>query len=183
MNRITIVRLTQLGLSFGEIKNILGVKKSLISKWMKYDKRIPKKMGRPKKFTDEQKDFIYKASEGKLTILNKSSSRNITKQFNEKYKKTISKSSVNNYLLEKFGKPYRGINSVLLTKDHLLQRLAFSNEIIEKNIKSSEIIFTDEFRVVLYPRINPKINIIRLSEEDKKIYIHMRLIKKELFLG
>ena len=32
MNRITIVRLTQLGLSHGEIKNILGIKKSLISK-------------------------------------------------------------------------------------------------------------------------------------------------------
>ena len=28
--------------------------------------------------------------------------------------------------------------------------------------------FTDECRVVLYPKVNPQINVIRLSEEDKK---------------
>ena len=125
---MTIVRLTQLGYSHAKIKDILGVKKSLVSKWMNYEKMVPKKIGRPKKFSDEQKNFIYGISEWKLTILNKSSSRNITKQFQEKFNQTISKSSVNNILFEKYGRPYRGINTVLLTKDHILQRLNFANE-------------------------------------------------------
>ena len=150
LNRITIVRLTQVCLSHAEIKKILGVKKWLVSKWMKYEKRVPKNMGRLKKFSEDQKKFIYGESEGKLTILNKSSSRNIAKKFNEKFNQTISKSTVNNLLLEKFGKPYQGINSVLLTEDHIAQRLEFANEILEKKITSSEIIFTDECRVVLY---------------------------------
>ena len=55
---------------------MLNISKSLLCKWVHYDKMVPKKMGRPKKFTDEQLDFIYKNAEGKLTISNKSSSRN-----------------------------------------------------------------------------------------------------------
>ena len=113
---VTIVRLSQLWYSHAKIKDILGVKKS--NGWI--TKKFPKKMGRPKKFSDEQKNFIYGISEGKLKILNKSSSRNITKQFQEKFNQTISKSSVNNILFEKYGRPYRGINTVLLTKDHIL---------------------------------------------------------------
>ena len=76
---VTIVRLTQIGYSHAKIKDILCVKKSLVSKWMNYKKMVPKKMGRPKKFSDEQKNFIYGISEGKLTVLNKSSTRNIIK--------------------------------------------------------------------------------------------------------
>ena len=116
---------------------------------MNYEKMVPKKMGRPKKFSDEQKNFIYGISEGKLTILNKSYQRNITKQFQEKFNQTISKSSVNNILFEKYERPYCGINAVLLTKDHILQRLNFSNEIIEKKIQSYELIFIAECHVVL----------------------------------
>ena len=149
---------------------------------MNYEKMVPKKMGRPKKFSDEQKNFIYGISEGKLTILNKFSSRNITEQFQEKLNQTISKFSINNFFFEKYGRPYRGINTVLLTKDHILQRLNFANEIIEKKIQSYELIFTDESRVVLYPRINPKINIIRLNDFDKKNIHSYELNKKRSFL-
>ena len=49
--------------------------------------------------------------------------------------------------------------------------MAFSKKIIEKNIKSSDIMFTDECRVIPYPKISPQFNVIRLSEENKKIYI------------
>ena len=65
------------------------------------------------------------------------------------------------------------MNSILLTKEHILQRLAFSNEIIENGIDGSQIMFTDECRIVLYSKANPKINIIRLNKEDKKISILM----------
>ena len=60
------------------------------------------------------------------------------------------------------------MNSILLTKDHILQRHTFANEIIEKDIKASEIMFTDECLIVLFTKANPKINLISLKEEDKK---------------
>ena len=55
--------------------------------------------------------------------------------FEKEFKKIISKSTVNNIIYEKFGKPNKGVNSVLLTEDHIKQRLAFSNGIIEKELK------------------------------------------------
>ena len=139
-------------------------------------------MGKPPKFTDEQKDFIYKISKGKMTIINKVSAKNIAIQFSNKFHETISKSSVNNFLLKKFGKSYRGVNSILLTEEHIHQRLEFSNEIINNNIKSSDIIFTDECRIVLFPKVNPKINVIKLNENDKKIFLLMKSIRKRIFL-
>ena len=125
-------------------------------------------MGRPQKFTKEQKEYLFNKSEGKLTVLNKVSTRNLALDFEKEFQTKISKSTVNNILYEKYGKPYKGVNSILLTEDHIKQRLAFSNEIIDKEIKSSDIMFTDECRVVLYPKVNQKINVIRLSAEDKK---------------
>ena len=73
------------------------------------------------------------------------------------------------------------MNSILLTKDHILQRLAFSNEIIENGIDGSQIMFTDECRIVLYSKANPKINIIRLNEEDKKNIHSYEVNKKRTF--
>ena len=168
LNRITIVRLTQLGIPPSVIKNMLKVSGALLYKWVNFNKREVKKMGRPTKFEQEELDFIYKTSEGKLTVENKVSSSNIAAKFFKKFNKKISYSYVCKLLLQKFGRPYRGLNSVLLTDDHISQRLCFSNEIINNGIKSEEIMFTDECNVVLFPRINPKINVIRLNDEDKK---------------
>lgn len=52
--------------------------------------------------------------------------------------------------------------------EHIFQRYSFHQEIIENNIKVSKIIFTDECKIVLYTKDNPKINIICIIEEDKK---------------
>ena len=41
--------------------------------------------------------------------------------------------------------------------------------------------FTDECRVVLYPKVNPQINVIRLSEEDKKNLHTFEVNKKRTF--
>lgn len=66
---------------------------------------MPKKMGSPRKFNDKLKNSIYNLSEGKLTIGNKVSSRNISEQFREKFKKTISYSSYANQLqFKKYGR-------------------------------------------------------------------------------
>ena len=182
MNRITIVRLTQVGMKPEEIKKILNVSRSLLWKWVHYDQRVPKKMGRPKKFNEEQLDFIYKNAEGKLTISNRASSRNIATKFFEEYHEQISNSYICKILLKKFGRPYRGINSVLLTEDHKAQRIAFAEDIISQGIKSSEIMFTDECRIILYPKINPKINVIRLSDSDKANIHSFDVNKKRTFL-
>ena len=147
LNRITIVRLTQVGVKPSEIKKMLGISRALVHKWAHYDKREKKKMGRPPKFNQVHKDFIYNTSEGKLTILNKVSSRNISEKFSKEFDKTISFSYVCKLLLEKYGRPYRGINSILLTEDHISQRMAFTEEIIKKGIKSGDIMFTDECRI------------------------------------
>ena len=181
LNRITIVRLTQLGIPPSIIKNMLKISGALLYKWTNYDKRKPKKMGRPLKFDKEQLDFIYKTSEGKLTIENKVSSRDIAAKFYKKFNKKISYSYICKLLLNKFGRPYRGLNSVLLTQDHISQRLLFANEIIKNGIKSNEIIFTDECRIVLYPKINPKINVIRLNSEDKKNIHTFEVNKKRTY--
>ena len=142
----------------------------------------PKKLDRPPKFSDEENEFIFTSSEGKMTILNNSSSRNIAKLFEEKFQKSISKSHINDILLKKYGKPYRALNTVLLTKDHILLRLDFfSNEIIEKGMNGSQIMFTDECRIILHSKANPKINIIRLNEEDKKNIHSQEVNEKRTF--
>ena len=51
LNRITIVRLTQKRVSQSKIKRLLGLSRALISKCANYDKRKPKTMGRPPKFS------------------------------------------------------------------------------------------------------------------------------------
>ena len=59
-------------------------------------------------------------------------------------------------MLEKYGRPYRGINS-------------------------NDIMFTNEYRIILFPKINPKINMIRLNSEDKKNIHSLEINKKRTF--
>ena len=181
LNRLTIIRLTQVEIPPIEIKNMFKVSKSLVYKWANYDKIEPKKMGRPPKFSEEQKEYIYQMSDGKMTIIHNASSRKIANQFENKFNQTISKTYINNLLYKRFGSPYRGINSILLTDDHISQRLEFSKQIIENNIKSSDILFTDECRIVLFPKVNPKINVIRFNENDKKNIYTYEVNKKRNF--
>ena len=107
LNRITIVRLSQVGVPSPQIRKLLKVSRSLVSKWVNYKKREQKKMGRPSKFTKEQKEYICNSSEGKLTIINKVSTRNLASDFEKVFKKSISKSTISNILYEKFGRPYK----------------------------------------------------------------------------
>ena len=113
--------------------------------------------------------------------MNKVSSRNLSAKFEEKFGEKISYSYVNKLLLNKFGRPYRGINTILLKEEHIKQRLEFSEFILEKGIKAKDIIFTDECRVILFPKINPKINIIRFNQEDKKNIHSYEVNKKRSF--
>ena len=51
------------------------------------------------------------------------------------------------------------MNLILLTKEHIFQKHTFTKKITETEIKASQIMFTDECRIVLYTKANPKINI------------------------
>lgn len=66
---------------------MLKIPKSLLYKWANYDKKQEKIMGRPLKFDECEKDFIYKTAEGKLNISNKVSSKDIAKKFQMNLKK------------------------------------------------------------------------------------------------
>ena len=89
MNLITM--LTQVGVQPKQIKALLKLSKSLVSKWVNYKKREPKKMGRPPKFTKEQKEYLFNKSEGKLIVLNKVSTRNLALDFEKEFQTKISK--------------------------------------------------------------------------------------------
>ena len=91
-----------------------------------------------------KKISFIKLQEGKLTISNKVSSKDIAKKFSKEFNKDISYSYIYKLLLKKYGRPYRGITSILLTEVHIKQRLAFAEDIFEKKIDSSMIMFTDE---------------------------------------
>ena len=54
LNRITIVRLTQCGISQGDIRKLLNVSKAITSKWSNYEKMKPKKIGMPLKFSERK---------------------------------------------------------------------------------------------------------------------------------
>ena len=97
---MTIVRLTQVGVKPSEIKKMFGISKALMHKFAYYDKREKKKMGRPPNFNQTHKDFIYNTLEGKLTISNKVSSRNIAEKFSKEFNKTIYYSYICKLLLE-----------------------------------------------------------------------------------
>ena len=53
---------------------------------------------------------------------------------------------------------------------------------IKKGIKSSDVIFTDECRIILFSKVNPKINVIRLSDKDKVNIHSFEVNKKRAFL-
>ena len=40
---------------------------------------------------------------------------------------------------------------------------------------------TDEYRLILYPKVNPKINVKRLNDEDKKNIFSYEVNKKRTF--
>ena len=61
-------------------------------------------MGRPSKVIEEQKEYLFNKSDGKLTVL-KVSTRNLALDFEKEFKTRICESKVNNILYEKFGKP------------------------------------------------------------------------------
>ena len=65
-------------------------------------------------------------------------------------------------------KPLKIVNTFFLTDSHEEKRKKFANFILENNINTDNLFFTDECRVVLYPKLNKQNNVIRFNKEDRK---------------
>ena len=167
MTRVAIVKLKNLGYKIKDITKILKISRMLAWKWYYYEK-YEGKGTRKSKFSSDEKKFLCNKVEGKITGKDGASSRSLTKEFYDVFKKSISHTSVNNILNQGISKPLKVINTFNLTKLHEEKRQKFSEFIINNKISSDNIFFTDECRVVLFPKLNKQNNFIRLNKEDKK---------------
>ena len=60
------------------------------------------------------------------------------------------------------------VNTFYLSPEHEEKRYKFANFILDNNFNTDNILFTDECRVVLFPKLNKQNNIIRYNKEDLK---------------
>ena len=167
LTRASIVKLSKLGYKIKEITKILKISRMLAWKWFNF-KKYEGKGSRKPKFNSNEKEFLCNKVEGKITGKDGASSRLLQKEFYQKFNKTISHTTINTILNEGLSKPLKIINTFNLTKLHEEKRLKFSDFIINNKISSENIFFTDECRVVLFPKLNKQNNFVRLNKEDKK---------------
>ena len=177
LTRCAIVKLTLLGYKINEISSILKIKPSLAWKWNHFEKFYGKGK-RKSKFTEDEKDFLCKQAEGKITGLGEASSRELKRIFKEKFNKNISHTTVNSILNKGLSRPLKVVNTFLLTNEHEDKRKKFSEYILDNGITSDKILFTDECRVVLFPKFNKANNIIRYNEKERKMRWKPEIQKK-----
>ena len=151
-------------------------------KWSNYEKFQGKGCRKPK-FSDEDKEFLCNKANGKTTIKDGASTRSLKKHFYDKYKKTISHTTVGNILNNGLSKPLRFVNTFLLTDIHKEKRAKFAEFIKSNNINTDNLFFTDECWVVLIPKLNRQNNYIRYTKEERKIDLSQKYkIKKKMKL-
>ena len=166
LTRCSIVKLSLLGYKIKQISKILKIKSSLAWKWSHFDNFYGKGF-RKSKFTENEKEFLCKQAEGKIAGLGGASSRDLQKVFKEKFHKSISHTSVNTILNNGLSTPLRVVNTFILTNEHEEKRRKFADYILENNLSSEKILFTDECRVVLFPKLNKANNIVRYNKEER----------------
>lgn len=166
LTRLAIVKLSKLGYNCKKICKILRTSRMLTWKWMNY-KKFEGKGCRLSKFSEEQKEYLCNKVKGKIVGKEGSSSRRLSNDFFKKYNQKISHSTVNYILNTGLTKPLKVINTFHLTKLHEDKRTKFAENIINNNINTDNIFFTDECRVVLYPKLNSHNNFIRYDKEEK----------------
>ena len=118
-------------------------------------KENQKKMGRPLKFTKEQKEYLFNKSERKLTVINKVSTRNLALDFEKEFKISIGKSTVNNISWKIWESIQRSKCSDINRRSYKVKTCLLKWN-YWKDIKSSDIVFTDECRVIFVSQSKPK---------------------------
>ena len=153
MTRVSIVKLSKLGYSINKISKILNISRMFAWKWVNYEK-FQSKGFRKSKFTEEEKQFLCNKANGKTTIKDGASTRNLKKEFFQQFNKNISHQTVNNIINKGLSKPLRVVNTFSLTDLHKEKRINFAKYIKINSINTNNIFFTDECRVVLIPKTN-----------------------------
>ena len=167
ITRAAIVKLKLLNYPIKKIRRILDVSRMLAWKWSHFDK-FEASGKRKTKLDENEKQFLLKKTEGKIIGIDAPSSRELKKEFFEEFNKKISHTTINNTLNQNLTKPLRIINTFFLTDSHEEKRKKFAKFILENNINTDNLFFTDECRVVLYPKLNKQNNVIRFNKEDRK---------------
>ena len=177
LTRCSIVKLSLLGYKIKQINKILKIKSSLAWKWSHFNNFYGKGY-RKSKFTENEKEFLCKQAEGKIAGLGGASSRDLEKIFKEKFNKNISHTTVNTILNRGLSRPLKVVNTFILTNEHEEKRRKFADFILENKLSSEKILFTDECRVVLFPKLNKENNIIRYSKEERMSRFKPEIQKK-----
>ena len=167
ITRAAIVKLTLLKYPIKEITKILKISRMLAWKWAHFE-NFEASGKRKSKLDENEKQFLLKKTEGKIVGIDAPSSRELKKEFFEEYNKKISHTTINNILNQSLSKPLKIVNTFFLTDSHEDKRKKFANFILENNINTDNLFFTDECRVVLYPKLNKQNNVIRFNKEDRK---------------
>ena len=161
------MKLTLLKYPIKEITKIRKVSLMLEWKWAHFENYEATGKRKTKLDYNEQQ-FLLKKTEGKIVGIDAPSSRELKKEFFEEYNKNISHTTINNFLNKSLSKPLKVVNTFLLTDSHEEKRKKFADFILENNINTDNLFFTDECRVVLYPKLNKQNNVIRFNKEDRK---------------
>ena len=90
------------------------------------------------------------------------------KEFQENFNKTISHTTINNILNNSLSKPLKVVNKFVLNESHEEKRKKFAKFILDNRSNTDNILFTDECRVILFPKLNKQNNLIRYSKEERK---------------
>ena len=167
ITRAAIVKLTLLKKSIKEISELLGISRSLAWKWAHFE-NFEAIGERKKKFNEEERLFLRKKTEGKIIGIDAPSSRELKKDFQKTFNKDISQTTVNNILNKDLSKPLKIVNTFILNESHQGKRKKFAQFILDNNVNTDNIVFTDECRVILFPKLNKQNNMIRYSKEERK---------------
>jgi len=167
ITRAAIVKLKLLNYPIKKIRRILDVSRMLAWKWSHFE-NFEASWKRKKKLNEDEKQFLLKKTEGKIIGIDAPSSRELKKEFFEEYNKNVSHITINNILNQNLSKPLKIINTFFLTDSHEEKRKKFAKFILENNINTDNLFFTDECRVVLFPKLNKQNNVIRFNKEDRK---------------
>ena len=100
--------------------------------------------------------------------INAPSSRELKKEFHETFNKDISHTTINNILNTELTTPLKIVDTFLLNDTNQEKRKKFAKFILDNNINKDNIVFSDECRVILFPKLNKQNNMIRYSKEERK---------------
>lgn len=162
-------------LTITQLAKKYGVNYLTAKKWKECDgnTKRKKRVRRDRKMTKEIKEFIKEKAGNKLTLIGNASPNALVSKIIKKFSKvdkplTISTSCVRRHMNKILSKARKIRKSFLLTKNNVVNRKTYCDEINENSKYYQEIFFTDEKIFELEKYFHRGTNYIRLTKEFKK---------------